>query len=68
MTRIHDNHELCQFRRVQPPLTIQGEMNEDLPELFGLAPEKALNYLFDRLPVGTAVIDSHFRLRRCNPT
>ena len=68
MTRIHDNHELCQFRRVQPPLTIQGEMNEDLPELFGLAPEKALNYLFDRLPVGTAVIDRHFRLRRCNPT
>lgn len=43
-------------------------MNEHLPELFGLASEKALNYLFDRLPVGTAVIDRHFRLRRCNPT
>lgn len=68
MTRIYDNHELCQFRRLPPPLTIQGEMNEHLPELFGLASEKALNYLFDRLPVGTAVIDRHFRLRRCNPT
>jgi PAS domain S-box-containing protein len=48
--------------------TIQGEMSQELPQLFDLAPEKALAYLFDRLPVGTAVIDREFRLRRCNPT
>ncbi|MCB8987858.1 MAG: PAS domain-containing protein [Ardenticatenaceae bacterium] len=43
-------------------------MSDDFPELFDLSPEKALAYLFDRLPVGTAVIDREFRLRRCNPT
>jgi PAS domain-containing protein len=43
-------------------------MSGDFPELFDLSPEKALAYLFDRLPVGTAVIDREFRLRRCNPT
>ncbi len=43
-------------------------MNQNIPELFGLAPEKALAYLFDRLPVGTAVIDRDFRLQHCNPT
>ncbi|MCB9419804.1 MAG: PAS domain S-box protein [Ardenticatenaceae bacterium] len=43
-------------------------MSQDLPQLFDLAPEQALAYLFDRLPVGTAVIDRAFRLRRCNPT
>ena len=42
--------------------------NSDLLTLFGSAPEKVLSYLFDRLPVGTAVIDRDFRLRRCNPT
>ncbi len=42
--------------------------NSDLLTLFGDAPEKVLSYLFDRLPVGTAVIDREFRLRRCNPT
>ena len=42
--------------------------NSDLLTLFGDAPEKVLTYLFDRLPVGTAVIDREFRLRRCNPT
>lgn len=43
-------------------------MNQNIPELFGLAPEKALAYLFDRLPVGTAVINRDFRLQHCNPT
>ena len=42
--------------------------NSDLLTLFGSEPEKVLTYLFDRLPVGTAVIDRDFRLRRCNPT
>lgn len=43
-------------------------MSQDLPNLFDLTPEQALAYLFDRLPVGTAVIDREFRLRHCNPT
>lgn len=37
-------------------------------DLFDIAPDKVLAYLFDRLPVGTAVIDRDFRLRRFNPT
>jgi PAS domain S-box-containing protein len=43
-------------------------MPGNLPVLFEIEPEEALAYLFDRLPVGTAVIDRDFRLRRCNPT
>jgi len=68
MTFIHDNHEIYQFRQLGQAPTLQSEMSQDLPDLFDLAPQQALAYLFDRLPVGTAVIDREFRLRRCNPT
>ncbi len=68
MTFIHGSHELCQFRQAGQLRTIQVVMKEAMTEFFDLAPEKALAYLFDRLPVGTAVIDREFRLRRCNPT
>lgn len=37
-------------------------------QLLDHAPEKLLDHLFDRLPVGTAVIDRNFLLLRCNPT
>ncbi|MCL4264029.1 MAG: GAF domain-containing protein [Anaerolineae bacterium] len=37
-------------------------------ELFDQEPEKLLPYLFEQLPMGTAVIDRNFRLIRCNPT
>lgn len=43
-------------------------METQSPDFWGTAPEKVWQYLFDRLPVGTAVIDRDFRLRRCNPT
>ncbi|MBE2201254.1 MAG: GAF domain-containing protein [Anaerolinea sp.] len=43
-------------------------MSTQFPDFLDTAPEKVWAYLFDRLPVGTAVIDRDFRLRRCNPT
>lgn len=43
-------------------------MHVKLTDLFGTDRADILDYLFDRLPVGTAVIDRDFRLRRCNPT
>jgi hypothetical protein len=43
-------------------------MSDPSSQLFGLSSAKLLELLFDRLPVGTAVIDRDFRLRRCNPT
>ncbi|MCA9874211.1 MAG: hypothetical protein KC441_11170, partial [Anaerolineales bacterium] len=54
VTFINPNHELCECRESLSRHTIQSEMSDDFPELFDLSPEKALAYLFDRLPVGTA--------------
>jgi nitrate/nitrite-specific signal transduction histidine kinase/PAS domain-containing protein len=43
-------------------------MSAALTDIFDVAPEQVFDYLFERLPVGTAIIDRDFRLLRCNPT
>jgi PAS domain S-box-containing protein len=54
--------------QAQPHLESVMTMTITRPDPFDIAPDNVLAYLFDRLPVGTAVIDREFRLRRFNPT
>ncbi|MFO7679817.1 MAG: hypothetical protein R6X34_07175, partial [Chloroflexota bacterium] len=61
MTFVSGKDEFRPFREAGLPGRIKGVMTTQFPDFLDTAPEQVWAYLFDRLPVGTAVIDREFR-------